>query len=191
MLKALFKPSPVTIAGRALYGACTAAARRPTFYLPAPQGAGAPDTPEGRFELYLIHVVLVVRRLKGEGPGAKVVSQALFDAFLRGLDDGLREMGVGDLSVGKKMRKLGEAIYGRLKAYEETLAEDDRVPAVQALVARTLYADLPDATDQKAGAEEVAAYVIAAAEHLSRQPLEALLQGHVSFPAARAEEQAA
>ena len=173
MLKALFTPSPAKLAGRALYAEVTAAARRPAFYL---QG-DVPDTPEGRFELYLLHLVLVLRRLKGEGGEAKAVSQALFDAFVRGLDDGLREMGVGDLSVGKKMRRMGEAIYGRLRAYDVALVADDRMSAVAALVARTLY-DRPDG----AGPAFVTTYVLHAADALARQTLDELLAGRVAFP---------
>src|SRR6201996_3923019 len=155
----LFAPRPAILSGRRLYAAAVAQARQPGLYEPL----GAPDTPEGRFELYTLHVVLILRRLKRQGPQAAETAQGLFDAYLRGLDDGLREMGVGDLSVGKKMRKLGEAFYGRAKAYDDALAEPDPAPAVRALVARTLYADLPDA-----GSDEVAAYVLAAAAGLAR-----------------------
>ena len=174
MLKTLFKASPEKVAGRALYTAISAAARRPEFYLQA----GVPDRPEGRFELYLIHLVLVVHRLKGEGAQAAAVSQAAFDAFLRGLDDGLREMGVGDLSVGKKMRKLGEVIYGRMKAYDDGLATDQPLAVLTALLERTLFADVA-----ASGAAAVAAYVVEAAADLRRQPTAALVAGQVSFPA--------
>ncbi|CAN5352048.1 ubiquinol-cytochrome C chaperone family protein [soil metagenome] len=174
MLKTLFKPSPEKFAGRALYTAISAAARRPAFYVEA----GVPDSPEGRFELYLIHLVLVVHRLKGEGAQASAVSQAMFDAFLRGLDDGLREMGVGDLSVGKKMRKLGEVIYGRMKAYDEALAMPDPRGELEPLVTRTLFADADGS-----GAAAVAAYVAEASAALDLQPLASLVTGEVSFPA--------
>ena len=173
MLNALFKPSAEKLAGRALYAEISAAARRPAFYA----DAGVPDTPEGRFELYLIHLVLLLHRLKGEGAHASAVSQAAFDAFLRGLDDGLREMGVGDLSVGKKMRKLGEVVYGRLKAYDDAFAGEARPAALQPLLARTLYADV-DASASPA----VAAYVMEAAAQLDGQSLQAILSGVVRFP---------
>ena len=117
MLDWLFRPGAAKTAGRALYANCARAAREPGFYT----RLGVPDTVEGRFELYAIHVLLVVRRLRGEGEAAAAVSQALFDALLMGLDDGLREMGVGDLSVGKKMRRLGEAIYGRARNLDAAL----------------------------------------------------------------------
>ena len=73
-----------------------------------------PTTIEGRFEIYSLHVILLLHRLKGEGPAAAETAQALFDIFVSQLDHALREIGVGDLSVAKKMRKLGEgAFYGR------------------------------------------------------------------------------
>jgi cytochrome b pre-mRNA-processing protein 3 len=182
MLKSLFAPSPAKVAGRALYETLTEAARRPAFYAEA----GAPDTPEGRFEVYVLHLVLVVHRLKGEGAQAAAVSQGLFDAFVRGLDDGLREMGVGDLSVGKKMRKLGEAIYGRMKSYDAALAGADPRADVEAVVARTVFAEAPNA-----GAASVADYLLAARADLAAQPMEALLAGRVRFLPFGAQEAAA
>jgi cytochrome b pre-mRNA-processing protein 3 len=170
----LFGTRPQVAAGRALYQSAVAQARRPVLY----RELAAPDTTEGRFELYTLHVVLLMRRLKRQGEAAAETSQGLFDAYLRGLDDGLREMGVGDLSVGKKMRKLGEAAYGRVKAIDEALdrrAEDPE--ALTALVRRTVYAeaDVPEAP-------RLAAYVARAAEALAAQPLDRFLAGEVQWP---------
>ena len=118
LLRRLFKVRPAVEAGRKLYAAAVAQARQPRFYT----DFAAPDTREGRFDLYTLHVVLLVRRLKGEGEQAAETSQALFDAYLRGLDDAFRELGASDLSVAKKMKKLGQAFYGRARAYEEAFA---------------------------------------------------------------------
>ena len=176
MLKRLFRQSPAYPAGEALYREAAAKARDPDFYL----RAQAPDTVEGRFELYMIHVILLAMRLRGEGRRAQETSQVMFDAFLRGLDDAMREMGVGDLSVGKKMRKLGEAFYGRAKGYAAAV---DRPDELRALVARTLFAETPEA-EQRAG--PVAAYVALAHSALAAQPTEALLDGRAEFPAVAA-----
>ena len=97
MLQRLFKPRPAAEAGRTLFKALSAQARQPVFY----ERLGVADTVEGRFELYVLHLVLVLHRLKGQGSQAAETSQAVFDTFLRNLDEGLRDMGVGDLSVGK------------------------------------------------------------------------------------------
>ena len=117
-LQRWLKPGPARTAGARLYAAVVAQARAPALYA----RLGAPDTPDGRFEVYTLHVLMVLARLKGEGPRAAAASQALFDAYLSGLDHGLRELAVGDLSVGKTMRKLGEAFYGRAQGLDDALA---------------------------------------------------------------------
>jgi cytochrome b pre-mRNA-processing protein 3 len=136
MLKALFKPRPAVVAGRTLYAATVAQARKPALYAEL----GAPDTPEGRFEVYSFHVYLLLARLKGEGPQAAETAQALFDTYVSALDNSLREMGVGDLAVGKRMRKLGEAFYGRVNSFEKALAALPERAELEALLARTVYA---------------------------------------------------
>jgi cytochrome b pre-mRNA-processing protein 3 len=95
-------------------------------------------------------------------------------------------MGVGDLSVGKKMRKLGEAIYGRMKSYDAALAGADPRADVEAVVARTVFAEAPNA-----GAASVADYLLAARADLAAQPMEALLAGRVRFLPFGAQEAAA
>ena len=173
-LKQLFRPRPAKQAGRRLYAAAVAKARDPAFY-----GEGrAPDTPEGRFELYTLHVILLLHRLKRQGPQAQETGQALFDAYLRGLDDGLRELGVGDLSVGKRMRKLGEAAYGRVKAYDEALPAYATAPeGLTALIGRTILEN-----DAHPFAAPLAAYAAKAAAGLEGQGLEALYEGTVDWP---------
>ena len=105
VLQRLFAAPPTQAAGQALYTASARQARQPVFY----RDLGVADSGEGRFELYTLHVALILIRLKGQGAAAADAAQRLFDAYVRALDDALREMGVGDLSVGKKMRKLGRA----------------------------------------------------------------------------------
>ena len=174
MLKSLFKPKPAVTAGRALYARVVEQARTPALYL----DLGAPDTVGGRFEIYSLHVVLLLERLRGQGQAAADVSQALFDAYVKGLDDALRELGVGDMVVGKKMRKLGEAFYGRGKNYQAALDQlPDRAP-LEAVMGRTVYAGVEDRS------RDLGDYVLAVRESLARNPLEALLQGQVDWRAA-------
>jgi cytochrome b pre-mRNA-processing protein 3 len=173
VLKWLFGTRPATETGRQLYAATARQARDPWFYLQA----GAPDTPEGRFEIYALHVILLLHRMKGEGPHALETSQALFDAFVRSLDDALRDMGVGDLSMGKKMRKLGEAFYGRVKSYDEALARlPDREP-LRAVMRRTVYAG-----GGVQGAEPLSDYAVRAVQKLTAEPVEEILQGRLDWP---------
>ncbi len=136
MFQRFFPQRPAAAAGRALYRPLIDQARRPDFYL----AGRVPDTTDGRFELYTLHLALVTRRLKGEGGFAGEASQALFDAFLSGLDAGLRELGVGDLTVPKKMRRLGEAIYGRFRTYDAALAAPAGPDALEQALGRTVYA---------------------------------------------------
>lgn len=170
----LFAPRPATEAGRRLYAAAVVQARQPWFYAEA----GVPDTYEGRFELYTIHTVLVLHRLKRQGLQAAETGQALFDAYLRDLDDALREMGVGDLSVGKKMRKLGEAFYGRAKAYDQVLSEPVDRERLSELIGRTVLAGRRTET-----AGLLAAYVARAVQALADQPLDGILGAELSWPA--------
>ncbi len=185
MFQRLFKPQtffktrPAVEAGRALYMPLIEQARLPIFYT-----AGAvPDTVDGRFELYTLHLALLVRRLRGSGPFAAEASQALFETFLTGLDDGLREMGVGDLTVPKKMRKLGEAVYGRMKNLDAALSGDAAPSALEALIARTVYAKV-----EHGPAGRLAVYVLAADTALAAVDTEALFTAPLPWPVPPFEE---
>ena len=167
-LDRFFRPKAATLAGRALYDAAALQARRPVFYTEL----GAPDTLEGRFELYTLHVVLLLDRLQNAGPGAAEVRQAVFDAYVRGLDDALREIGVADTSVGKKMKKLAGAFYGRLRAYEAAFAALPEQGELSALVGRTLYEQPEDGR-----VAVLAAYVLATRASLAEQPADSLVAG--------------
>ncbi len=173
MLRRWFAPRPATVTGRKLFASLSAQARNPALY----REGEAPDTPEGRFEVYVMHVVLVLHRLKGQGPQAGEISQAVFDTFLHNLDEGLRDLGVGDLSVGKKMRKLGEAIYGRVKGYDVALASLPDRATLQALVGRTLFG-----RDDAPQAAAFARYAAVASERLAAESLEQLYQGQFQWP---------
>jgi cytochrome b pre-mRNA-processing protein 3 len=100
----------------AIYGMIVTQAREPLFY----RDLGVPDTVNGRFDLLVLHLWLVLRRLKSVEGGIDL-SQALFDRFCDDMDDNLREMGVGDLTVPKRMQAFGEAFYGRTAAYDFAL----------------------------------------------------------------------
>jgi cytochrome b pre-mRNA-processing protein 3 len=111
----------------AIYGMIVTQAREPLFY----RDLAVPDTVNGRFDLLLMHLWLVLRRLKS-AQGGKELSQALFDHFCNDMDANLREMGVGDLTVPKRMQAFGEAFYGRTAAYDLAVA-DSREALAQAL----------------------------------------------------------
>src|SRR5712672_2769349 len=119
-------PSRGTI--EAIYGMIVTQAREPLFY----RDLGVPDTVNGRFDLLVLHLWMVLRRLTSMEGGGAAVSQALFDRFCADLDANLREMGVGDLAVPKRMQAFGEAFYGRAAASDLALAAGTE-PLAQAL----------------------------------------------------------
>jgi len=141
-----------------------------------------PDTVNGRFDLLLMHLWLVLRRLKSVGSGT-ALSQALFDHFCADMDDNLREMGVGDLAVPKRMRAFGEAFYGRTAAYDMALTEGSEAFA-QALCKNVLDGERIEK------ARKLAAYAEAAMADLAQLDEATLLRGAWRFPvleAARAQ----
>lgn len=100
----------------AIYGMIVTQSREPLFY----RDLGVPDTVNGRFDLVVLHLWMVLRRLRPIEGGVGL-SQALFDHFCDDMDANLREMGVGDLTVPKRMQAFGEAFYGRSAAYDLAL----------------------------------------------------------------------
>jgi len=165
---------------RGLYGGIVAQARSTAFYT----HYGVADSVEGRFELIVLHLVLILRRLGGEqapgprGPG-RTIGQQLFDIFCRDLDDNLREMGVGDLAVPRRMRSFGEAFYGRQAAYGAALGAADDGELEKAL-ARNIFG-MTDADDN---AVRLARYTRAAVARLDAAAEDALRAGMVVFPSA-------
>ena len=153
-----------------LHGAIVAAARRPALY-----GAGGfPDSLDGRFEALTLHVLLVLRRLRALPDPAGEVAQELVDSVFSHLEVGLRETGVGDMGVPKKMKKFGRAFYDRTAKYEDALESRD-AGALATELARRLGVERPA---ELAG---LAAHLISAQKALSGQELDGLLDGP-AFP---------
>jgi cytochrome b pre-mRNA-processing protein 3 len=153
---------------RALYGSSVAAARREVFF----RDLGVPDTIAGRFEMLVLHLFLVLDRLRDEGEARKELSIRLADELFQSLDDAMREMGVGDLTVPRKMHKAAGAFYGRLEAYAAALAEED-ARALEDALRRNVYGGEPVAAETVA---RLAAYLRRARAAL------ALDNGEVRFP---------
>lgn len=167
----------------ALYAALVAQARLPVFYA----DLGVADTPEGRFEMIALHLFLVLRRLTSSRPLSEDAAgkggsgepaqqaQALFDLTFLDMDRNLRELGVGDLGVGPRVKKLASAYFGRVRAYETGLAEGQ--DALAAALGRNLYNGAPP----PGMAERMAIYVEAAARALATLDDESLMEGTLSF----------
>jgi cytochrome b pre-mRNA-processing protein 3 len=160
-----------------LYGMIVAQARLPAFYA----DYGVPDTVQGRFDLIVLHLVLLLRRFAREDAPARRLGQRLFDAFCRDLDSNLREMAIGDLAVPRHMRRFGEAFYGRQSAYVAALDAADQRDFETAL-ARNIFRG----TGVGRGPARLARYARAVVRELDAQELDALLRGEVGFPNAEA-----
>ncbi|MBN8552354.1 MAG: ubiquinol-cytochrome C reductase [Caulobacterales bacterium] len=173
MLERLFRPRQARVAGEALYAGLVDQARRPELY----RELGVDDRIDARFELYVLHLSLLLARLKTEGEAAAELGQVVFDTFVGALDDSLRELGVGDLSVAKKMRKLGEAVYGRILGYQRALEASDR-EALASLLARAVYGD----EARSAESVQLADYAINTHLALSDQRLDDILRGRLAWP---------
>jgi cytochrome b pre-mRNA-processing protein 3 len=157
---------------RALYGAVVAQARAAAFYA----DFGVPDTVEGRFDLIVLHLVLLLRRLGPDSDLGSSLGQDLFDEFCRDLDANLREMGVGDLAVPKRMQGFAEAFYGRQAAYLEAIAAADRQAFKNALSRNIFSGGIED------GAARLVRYAYVAMSEMAGQADDVLLRGEVAFP---------
>ena len=147
----------------AIYGMIVTQAREPLFY----RDLGVPDSVNGRFDLLVLHLWMVLRRLKPIEGGAGL-SQALFDRFCDDMDANLREMGVGDLTVPKRMQAFGEAFYGRVAAYDLAVA-DGREPLAQALCKNILGGEGIEQARQLAFYAEAAIATLAGLDDTSLQ----------------------
>lgn len=159
-----------------LYGAIVAQAREPVFY----SDLGVPDTVEGRFDLLVLHLHLVSERLTGLGEEGTKIGQELLDRFFEDMDASLREIGIGDLSVPKKMRTLAEAYLGRSAQYKPAIASADET-ALSGAIARNILG-----SDDVGNAKALAAYAMRTADVLSGQSLEGFLEGNVAFATPKA-----
>jgi cytochrome b pre-mRNA-processing protein 3 len=158
-----------------IYGMIVTQAREPLFY----RDLAVPDTVNGRFDLLVMHLWMVLRRLHPIEGGVEL-SQALFDHFCADMDANLREMAVGDLAVPKRMRAIGEAFYGRIAAYDLALS-DGAEPLAQAFCRNIL-----DGAHIE-HARQLSAYAAAAIASLTSLDDRVLLGGSWSFPSPVAE----
>ena len=159
-------------AGFELYNAAVIAARAPFLYT----GLGVPDTLDGRFDMIGLFVSLLIQRLQGDSARGAELAQAVFDAMFSDMDTTLRELGVSDMAVGKRVRAMWEALHGRSAAYAEAVAAGDR-EALAAAIARNVWRGAaPDAA-----ARDLADTALRQYRHLVDQPLASLLAGRALF----------
>lgn len=189
-LKTLFAPRSPRRIGDSLYAQCVAQSRLPVFYL----DYAVPDEIGARFELLTFHVGLVIQALRAVETSdprceqARDTAQDLFDVFLLALDSTLREQGTGDLSVPKKMKKLGQVIYTRMQRWEVLLSAEADGQVDYA--ARTLYAgrcleDMDEAAQESAvpvSSETIQAFTFYARAAHAALRVDDILQGRLTWP---------
>lgn len=161
-------------AGR-LYRHAVEQARQPGFYL----HHAVEDTPDGRFDMITLHVVLILRRLKRDHHRTEWLAQALFDLMFADMDQNLRELGVGDMSVGKRIKAMAKGFYGRLAAYDAGLDAPEG-DTLEAALRRNLYRKT---SPPAAAVTTMADYVRVQADRLAAQSTDALVAGEVAFGA--------
>jgi len=180
-----FRPSPAHNGARLLYAQLVDQARMPAFYA----AYGVPDSLDGRYEMLALHAFVALRRLKRDAGATGALAQALFDAMFADMDRSLREIGVGDLAVGKRVKEMARGLYGRIAAYEGGLA-DGMTPAGDGLagaLARNVYGTV--AAPPAGAIEALARYVRQALERLDSVPLDRLgSEAPLPWPAVPAPE---
>ncbi|MGV6800496.1 MAG: ubiquinol-cytochrome C chaperone family protein [bacterium] len=174
MFDRFFKGGKYYQAAFDLYAAIIIQGRNPLFY----QEYMVDDNVEGRFDMITIHAFLLLRRLRQEnsGPAAKL-SQKMTNIMFRNMDHSLREMGVGDLTVGKKVRKLAEDFSGRIRAYDPEI-EAKNIDKLTLAIARNVYGN--EELDSPAP-KALADYMIKCETNLESQSFEQFMTGKIEF----------
>jgi cytochrome b pre-mRNA-processing protein 3 len=155
----------------ALYDTLVGQARRPAFY----RDLGVPDTLDGRFDMIVLHAFMVLRRLRGAGPEGVALGQAVFEVMFADMDQNLRQIGVGDLGVGRRVKAMTRAFMGRVGAYD--LACREGPPAIAAALARNVFRSEVDVPAARA----LAAYVAASGAMLAALDDRAVMDGALAF----------
>lgn len=169
----LFRRKPYRREAASIYQRLVAQSRGPAFY----RELGVPDSLDGRFDMAILHAFLVMHRLQEDSDGA-AVNQAIFDAMFAHFDLTLREMGVQDLGVGRRIKTMADAFNGRSASYRQALTEGDRQALATAL-RRNVYGTAPASATQ---IDSLASYVLACERMLAAQTRQSLMRGEIAFP---------
>lgn len=161
------------------YATLTSAARVPFFY----SDMAVPDTVMGRLEMLSLVMILFFRRTSRSDRSGQELAQEIIDAFFQDIDHSIRELGVGDQSVPKRMKKLAGMFYGRAQTYGEALQAQDAASLAQAL-RRNIHPDMTDAPSM----EGLAAWALRAEKTLGTVSEDAIARGTLELPAPAQED---
>jgi cytochrome b pre-mRNA-processing protein 3 len=164
-----------------LYNDLVSHARSPAFYL----SFGVPDSELGRFEMICLHSYMLFRRLGQTDIAGKELAQSVHDRMFADLDRTLREQGIGDMGIGKRVKKLAKNLYGRIDAYETGFAggSEELADALR----RNLYASASPTDDEVTA---MIAYIKDTIDKLNGQPTPEIMAGRVAFPDAKSASEA-
>jgi cytochrome b pre-mRNA-processing protein 3 len=160
------------------YGLLTAAARRPVLY----EDLGVPDTVMGRFEMLSAVLILYFRRTRTSARTGQEIAQEIVDAFFEDVDHSIRELGVGDVAVPKRMKKLAGMFYGRLETYSAALESKDAAALTEALK-RNFH---PEVSVAEVSMQGLAAYLLEAEAALTGLGEDLVETGMLDVPEPRA-----
>lgn len=175
--KVLQGPGSAKQVAAKLFERLVAQARTRNFY----EQFGVPDSVDGRFDMVVLHTFLVFQRLRGQGDAAALLAQALYDTLILDLEASLRQLGAGDVGVGKRIRVMTEALQGRIRAYETALAGNPL--DLEAALRRNVYGTTEPSTE---AVRAMADYLRRGKELADRQPLDRVQRGIFEFPPAPA-----
>lgn len=167
-LKKIFSPDPYQIPAHEAYVALVDQARKPFFY----QECAVSDTLDGRFDVIVLHIFMLTQRLKNESPE---FIRAVWEVFFSDMDRSLREMGASDTGIGKRVKKMAQAFYGRIDSYEKTVAN---AAEFKESLTRNLYRG--EAVEEKQ-ISSLVSYVSRNLEHLKKQDVQQIIKGDLSF----------
>jgi len=171
MILSLFRKNTDTAPVYAVYNAIVAQSRQPVFYAEW----GVPDTVTGRFDMISLHMALLFRRLRSDDRKVKEFSQAVFDLFFKDMDRSLREMGVGDLSIAKRIQKMSNLFFGLLAAVNAAM-DSLNMQALDDVLSRNVYAEVDNPPVRK-----LSEYMVAQSDLLGGQSIEAIMAGNVTM----------
>jgi cytochrome b pre-mRNA-processing protein 3 len=173
MFGLLKKKNPNAAGAKRLYSQLLLKTRERGFYT----SYGVPDTFDGRFDLLLLHIFIVVNRMLGEGAAGHAFNQALFDVTFADMDQTLREAGIGDMGVPKHQRRMMKAFNGRMHVYEEAIKQGDGAMVIA--LRRNLYGTLEDETVPDT--QKILRYIKDSIAAMDRLPVQQILKGTAAF----------
>ncbi|MGF1650403.1 MAG: ubiquinol-cytochrome C chaperone family protein [Hyphomicrobiaceae bacterium] len=166
---------PHRLAATELYGSVVAQARHPYFYL----HLGVPDTKEGRFELLVLHLSLLIERLRtGEAGQQDPLAESVTACFVDDIHDSYREMGLSDTKVPQLVKKAAGALFDRTLFYRDAAAGETE-GGLDLAFTETVLAGI-EAAEMRS--EQLARYYRAATQALTNAPLDDIRKGAIAFP---------